>query len=157
MFIAQYYQFLEKSGMREHMQQIQASTLLKCQQQIRTLGTAALKSNEVFWQQSSKQRQEYYPYNPQNLQVALSRVSNYTGCIQRCGVNWLGYRFHFPLLWLPVDKYQCHYQLTDKDEALAWRQLQRNGGFRAPTDATFSCYCLSNLHDQSQYADSDSD
>ena len=123
MFVAQYYEFLGKPGMKEYMQQLQASTLSKCQQHISTMGTAALKANEMFWQQSGKQRREYYPFNPHNLQAALSRVSNYIDCIQHCGVHWIGYRFHFPILWLPSDKYQCHYQLTDRDEALAWRQL----------------------------------
>jgi len=157
MFVAQYYEFLEKPGMKDHMRQLQASTLSKCQQQIRKMGTAALRANEMFWQQSGKERQEYHPFNPSNLQAALSRISNYIDCIQHCGVNWIGYRFHFPILWLPSDRYQCNYQLTATDENLAWRQLQKNGGFRFPTDATFSCYCLSNLHYQSQYTDSDSD
>jgi len=157
MFIAQYHKFLQKPGMQRYIQQLQASTLSKCQQQIRVKGTAALKANVMFWQQSCKERQDYHPFNPDNLQAALSRVPNYIGCIRHCGVNWIGYHFHFPILWLPSEKYQCHYQLAGRDEASTWQHLQNNKGFRAPTDATFSSYCLSNLHAQYQYSDSDSD
>ena len=157
LFISQYYEFLQKPGMHRYMQQLQASILSKCQQHIRVKGNAAMNANVMFWQQSCKERQDYHPFNPHNLQAALSKISNYIGCIQRCGVNWIGYRFHFPILWLPSDKYQCHFQLTNRDEALAWQNLHNNKGFRAPTDSTFSSYCLSNLHAQFQYSDSDSD
>jgi len=157
LFIAQYYEFLQKPGMHRYMQQLQASILSKCQQHIRVKGNAAMNANVMFWQQSCKERQDYHPFNPHNLQAALSRVSNYIRCIQHCGVNWIGYRFHFPSLWLPSEQYQCNFQLTNRDETLAWQHLQNNKGFRAPTDDTFSSYCLSNLHAQSQYSDSDSD
>ena len=143
--------------MNEHIEQLQASILFKCQEHIRLKGPAALEANDIFWQQSCKERQDYHPFNPLNLQAALSRVPKYIECIQHCGVNWIGYHFRFPILWLPSEKYQSHYQLTNREEASAWRQLQTNSGFRAPTDATFSSYCLSNLHCQSQYSDSDSD
>jgi len=157
MFIAQYYEFLQKPGMSEHIEQLQASILFKCQEHIQMKGPAALKANDLFWQHSDKERQDYHPFNPLNFHAALYRVPKYIDCIQHCGVNWIGYHFRFPSLWLPSEKYQNHYLLTDEEEASAWQQLQNNSGFRAPTDATFSSYCLSNLHCQSQYSDSDSD
>ena len=79
-----------------------------------------MKANTMFWQQSCKERQDYHPFSPDNLQAALSRVPNYIRCIRHCGENWIGYHFHFPILWMPSEKYQCHYQLVDRDEAVAW-------------------------------------
>ena len=80
-FVAEYHRFLQKLGMHHYIQQLQASTLLKCLQLIRVKETAALKANTMFWQQSCKERQKYHPFSPDNLQAALSRVPNYIRCM----------------------------------------------------------------------------
>jgi hypothetical protein len=111
----------------------------------------------MFWQQSTEKRQEHNPFNPTNLEIAISRVPSYTKCVQQCAESWIGYQFHFPILWMPAEKYQVHYKLPKKAKTAAWQRLQRVQGFRAPTDITFHSYCLSNLHAQSRYSDSDSE
>jgi hypothetical protein len=156
-FVAEYYKFLKKPGMTQYIRQLQATILQDCQQLIKSTETAALEANNMFWQQSSEKRQEHNPFSPTNLETTISRVSSYIKCVQQCAENWIGYQFHFPILWMPAEKYQVHHKFPKKVETTAWQRLQRVQGFRAPTDNTFHSYCLSNLHAQSRYPDSDSD
>jgi hypothetical protein len=156
-FVTEYYQFLKKPGMTEHVQQLQSTVLQDCQHFIRSTEIAALQANNLFWQQSTEKRQEHNPFSPTNLEIAISRVPNYIKCVQQCAESWIGYRFYFPILWLPAERYQIHYKLPKKTETTAWQRLQRVQGFRAPTDNTSHSYCLSNLHAQSRYSDSDSE
>jgi hypothetical protein len=107
----------------------------------------------MFCQQSSEKRQEHNPFSPTNLETTISRVPSYIKCVE----NWIGYQFHFPIMWMPVEKYQVHHKFPKKVEETTWQSLQRVQGFRAPTDSTFYNYCLSNLHAQSRYPDSNSD
>jgi hypothetical protein len=55
-FVVEYYQFLKKPGMTQYIRQLQATILQDCQQFIKSIETAALKANTMFWQQSSKKR-----------------------------------------------------------------------------------------------------
>ena len=41
------------------------------------------------------------PYCVENFTYAMSRVPSYANCTQRCGTNWLGLRFKFPIIWFP--------------------------------------------------------
>jgi hypothetical protein len=109
------------------------------------------------WQQSTKQRQQHNPFDPTNLEAAISRVPSYIQCIKHCAENWIGYKFYFPLLWLPIETYQVRYKLSKKAETAAWARIQEDQGFKPPTDSTARSYCLSTLHGQSQYGDSDSE
>jgi hypothetical protein len=111
----------------------------------------------MFWQQSTEKRQEHNPFSPTNLEIEISRVPSYIKCVQQCVKSWIGYQFHFPILWMPTEKYQVHYKLPKKVETIVWQRLQRVLGFRAPTDITFNNYFLSNLHAESWYSDSDSE
>jgi hypothetical protein len=156
-FVAEYYQFLKKPGMIQYIRQLQTTVLQDCQQFIKSTEIAALQENNMFWQQSSEKRQEHNPFSPTNLETTISRVPSYIKCVQQCAESWIGYQFHFPILWMPAEKYQVHHKLPKKAETTAWQRLQRVQGFRAPTDNTFHSYCLSNLHAQSRYSDSDSD
>jgi hypothetical protein len=104
-----------------------------------------------------EKRQQHNPFGPTNLEVAISRIPNYIQCVRHCAENWIGYRLYFPILWLPIERYQVSYKLPKKAETAAWQRLQQVQGFRTPTDSTSQSYCLSNLHDQSRYPDSDSE
>jgi hypothetical protein len=156
-FVAEYHQFLKKPGMVQYIRQLQSTVLQDCQQFIKSIETASLKENNMFWQQSSEKRQEHNPFSPTNLETTISRIPTYIKSVQQCAENWIGYQFHFPILWMPAEKYQVHHKFPNKVEAAAWKRLQQVQGFRAPTDSTFYSYCLSNLHAQSQHPDSDSD
>lgn len=154
-FIAQHQQILSKPGMVDHIRKLQAAMLQDCQHYVKTKGALAIKENNLFWEHYPKERQEYHPDNPLNLQVAISRIPYYVKCMGQYAERWIGYRFHFPLLWLPGQQYKTHFKLTKKEELAAWQQLQTIYGFRNKFDNTFHSYYKSNLHSSSQYSDSD--
>ena len=52
------------------------------------------------------------PYYFRNFEQALSRIEGYVGCIRECGVNWLGLKFTFPLIWWPAKTYREDFSLT---------------------------------------------
>jgi hypothetical protein len=156
-FISEYYEVLKKPGVTEHVQQLQSVVIQECQQSINTIEIPALQANNLIWQQSTKQRQQHNPFGPTNLEAAISRVPSYIQCIRHCAENWIGYKFYFPMLWLPIETYQVRYKLSKKAETAAWHRLQEEQGFKPPTDSTARSYCLSTLHGQSQYRDSDSE
>jgi hypothetical protein len=156
-FIAQYQAFLKKKGMTEHVQQLQSAVIQDCERIISAIQVPALQANNLFWQHSTEREQQCNPFYPANLEAAISRVPSYIQCMRQCAENWIGYHFHFPLLWLPIEKYQIIYKLPKKAEKAAWQRIQELQGFRARTDNTAFGYSLSGLHDISRYPDSDSD
>jgi hypothetical protein len=143
--------------MNQYTGKLQATVLQDFQQLIKSIETYSLEANNMFWQQYFEKRQEHNPFSPTNLETTTSQVSSYIKCVQQCAENSIGYQFHFPILWMPAEKYQVHHKLPKKVETVAWKKLQRVQGFRAPKDNTFHSYCLSNLHAKSRYLDSDSD
>jgi hypothetical protein len=156
-FISEYYEVLKKPGVTEHVQQLQSIVLQECQQSISTIEILALQANNLIWKQSTKQRQQHNPFGPINLEAAISRIPSYIQCVRHCAENWIGYKFYFPLLWMPIETYQVSYKLSKKVEIAAWHRLQEEQGFKTPTDSTARSYYLSTLHGQSQYQDSDSE
>jgi len=113
-FIAQHQQNLSKPGMVDHIRKLQAVVLQDCQHYVKTKGALAIKANNLFWEHCPKKIQEYHPYNPLNLQVAISCIPYYVKCMGQCAERWIGYRFHFPLLWLPGQQYKTHFKLTKR-------------------------------------------
>jgi hypothetical protein len=156
-FIAQYHAFLKKKGMTEHVQQLQSEVIQDCERIISAIQIPALQANNLFWQHSTEKRQQCNPFGPANLETTISRVPSYIQCMRHCAENWIGYHFHFPLLWLPIEKYQISYKLPKKAEKAAWQRMQELQGFRTRTDNTAYSYSLSGLHDMSRYPDSDSE
>jgi hypothetical protein len=156
-FIAQYHAFLKKKGMTEHVQQLQSAVIQDCERIISAIQIPALQANNLFWQHSTEKEQQCNPFCPANLEAAISRVPSYIQCMKQCAENWIGYHFHFPLLWLPIEKYQISYKLPKKAEKAAWQRIQELQGFRTRTDNTAFSYSLSGLHDMSRYPDSDSE
>jgi hypothetical protein len=156
-FIAQYRTFLRKKGMTELVQQLQSAVIQDCERIISAIQIPALQANNLCWQHSTEKEHQCNPFGPANLETAISRVPSYIQCMKQCAENWIGYHFHFPLLWLPIEKYQLSYKLPKKAEKAAWQRIQELQGFRARTDNTAFGYSLSGLHDISRYPDSDSD
>jgi hypothetical protein len=146
-FISQYYAFLKKEGMTEHIQQLQSEVIQDCECIINAIKIPALQANNLFWQQSTERRQQYNPFGPANLEAIISRVPSYIQCMRHCAENWIGYGFYFPILWLPIERYQLSYKLPKKAEIAAWQRLQEVQGFRTLTDSTSNSYNLSSLHD----------
>jgi hypothetical protein len=143
--------------MTQYIRQLQTTMLQDFQQFIKSIEITALQANKMFWQQSTEKRQEHNPFSPTNLETTISQVPSYIKCVRQCVERWIGYQFHFPILWMPEDKYQVHHKFPKKSETKTWQRLQCVQGFRAPTDSTFHSYYLSNLHVQSRYPDFDSD
>jgi hypothetical protein len=156
-FISQYYEFLKQPRATEHVQQLQSEVIQDCERIIKSIEIPALQANNLFWQQSTEKRQQHNPFGPANLEVAISRIPKYIQCMRHCAENWIGYQFYFPILWLPIKRYQVSYKLPKKAKTTAWQRLQEVQGFRTLTDSTSQSYSLSNLHDQSRYPDSDSE
>lgn len=75
--------------MCEHIRQLQAAVLKDCQHYVKAKGALALQANNLFWQQDSKERQEYHPFIPHNVEVEISRLPNYVKCIQQCAKKWI--------------------------------------------------------------------
>ena len=65
------------------MWQIQATLLQDYQHFIKAKETIALKENNMFWQQYSKEKQEYNPFSPTNLETIVSKVPEYIKCVQQ--------------------------------------------------------------------------
>lgn len=70
--------------MTDHMRKLQATVLEDCQYYMKTKGALTIKTNNLFWEHCPKERREYHPYNPLNLQVEISRIPNYDKCIRQC-------------------------------------------------------------------------
>jgi hypothetical protein len=75
----------------------------------------ALDGNQLRWEASDDEMKRRDPYGYPKFTHSLSRINNYMDCIMKCGSIWLGLRYIFPLIWLPIRKYQHRYQLR-KDE-----------------------------------------
>ena len=47
-----------------------------------------------------------------NFVVVVTHVLAYAYIIYTLGATYLGIRFKFPLIWLPIEDYQIHYELS---------------------------------------------
>ena len=78
--------------------------------------------------------------------VVVTHVPAYAQIVQSLGALWLGLKFKFPLIWLPIEDYQINYELR-KYESESWvRQLMANQGYRSTDKDTIGAYDLTDLH-----------
>lgn len=123
-FIAAHHSMATNAEMAKHIRQLQAEVLRDCQQYVKQKAPLVVEANKAFWELCPRERQEYHPYNPLNVQAAVVRVPYYVRCVQACAQNWIGYRFHFPLLWLSGQQhYKSQYASTKKQEVATWKQM----------------------------------
>lgn len=59
---------------------------------------------------------------------------------------WIGLRFKFPLIWLPVEEYQSDYHLCDYEEESWSRQLIAIQGYKAPGADIAGAYNFIGFH-----------
>ena len=71
-FIVEHERILREPGMTDHIRKLQATVLEDCQHYFKTKGTLAIKSNNLFWEHCPKERRDYQPFNPLNIQAAIS-------------------------------------------------------------------------------------
>ena len=124
---------------------------------IRRNQTSVVLACKLRWKVSSKVLKSKDPFNPSNFIQALSRVSQYIQCIQACGIHWLGLKFQYLLIWLPVDKYQISYKLSPDQESQWCQNLINTCGYRVHGQEAAYSYNLSNLHEVSALPGLDSD
>ena len=94
----------------------QEEVVTTCLDIIRRNQTNVVIACKLRWKVSSKVLKSKDPFNPPNFIQALSQVSQYIQCIWACGIHWLGLKFQYLLIWLPVDKYQISYKLSPDQE-----------------------------------------
>ena len=68
------------------------------------------------------------PFWAPNFAHALERMPYYVACIHTYGVRWMGLRFQFPLLWLPVAQYTPMYNI----EPNWWKDVVLTEGYKPP-------------------------
>jgi len=122
-FIAQHQIISKDPEMTRHIKQLQEEVLRDCQHYVKTKAPLAIEANKAFWEHCPKERHEYHPYNPLNVHAVVARVPYYVRCVKLCVESWIGYRFHFPLLWLYGQQYKSQFASTKKKEVAAWRQI----------------------------------
>ena len=81
------------------------------------------------WQAASSALRNRDPYCFKNFKHALSRVKGYVGSMKECGVNWLGLKFKFPLIWWSTTPYNMDFSLTRAEEQRCWQYWVTHRGF----------------------------
>ena len=112
----------------------------------------ALEASRSKWDASLRD-----PYCFENFTQTLTWVPGYVKCIQRCGINWLGIRFQFPILWFPDKKYKNRYMLTEKVERHCWEELISCNGYKDMENKPKSSFNITHLHRKIFDLDLDSD
>ena len=80
----------------------------------------ALEGIQRRWQATSSTLRNRDPYYYKNFKHALYRVEGYVGCMKECGVNWMGLKFKFPLIWWLAKLYREDFSLTKAEEKKCW-------------------------------------
>ena len=76
----------------------------------------------------------------------MSRVLGYIKCMEYAGLNWLGLRFIFPLIWWPGMNYKGIYRMTKKVERDCWSTLIMRNGFLQLEEEPEPSFNLTNFH-----------
>ena len=113
-----------------------------CVGQITKFRQEALDSCQKRWMLSSLAVRGREPFGAPNFACALERMLRYVACIHTCGVIWMGLRFRFPLLWLPVEKYTLSYNV----EPDWWKDVVLKEGYKPPGTEMAAEYDLTQLH-----------
>ena len=66
------------------------------------------------------------PFGAPNFARVLPRVPRYVACVQTSEIQWMGLRFQFPTIWLPVEDYTLAY-IVSKDW---WEEVLLSDGFK---------------------------
>ena len=92
-----------------------------------------------------------------NFKHVLLIVEGYIECMRKCGVNWLGLKFKFPLNWWPTRSYRDDFSLTKTEEKKCWKYWVAHNGYLEGRESPKSSYNFSSLHERGTVPDSDSD
>lgn len=82
-----------------------------CLNQVAMMKSRALKGCLKRTEASSAELLKGDPFSFQNLMVVVTHVPTSTQIVQSLGAFWLGLKFKFPLIWLPIEDYHINYEL----------------------------------------------
>lgn len=86
------------------------------------------------------------PFAFQNSVVTFTHVPTYAQVINTLGTSWLGLRFKFPLIFLPIEEFQVRYGMSEyEEESWTW-QVMSNQGYIFPDEDTTDAYDFTDLH-----------
>ena len=130
----------------QQLKDLQSKVITTYVQTISKQQQYALEGSEHRWQASSPSLKERDPYCFGNFKQDLLRVLGYVGCIKACGPLWLGLKFNFPLIWLPVRPYKSNYILTGWKERQYWEEWIACNRFVCSWEASECSFNLTNNH-----------
>jgi len=67
--------------------------------------------------------------------------------MRKCGVNWLGIKFKFPLIWWPTKPYREYFSLKKTEERQCWKYWVAHNGYLDGRESPESSYNFSSLHE----------
>ena len=134
---------------------LQEEVISTCTNYISRHQQVALEGSKHRWEATSSALRSWDPYCFKNFKHALSRVKGYVGSMRECGINWLGLKFKFPLIWWPAKPYNMDFSLTRAEEQRCWKYWVTHRGFLKKDEVLESPYNFSSLHEQSSVQDSD--
>ena len=115
---------------------------------------SSLQGSSQRWEFSTLSLREKDPFCFENFKYALSRVLGYVKCMESYGLNWLGLRFIFTLIWCPGRDYKGTYRMTKKSERDCWGALIMSNGFLQLGEVPESSFNFINFHRKSLESDS---
>ena len=134
--------------------ELQENFISTCVRNISKHQQLALEGIQHRWKAASSTLRNRDPYCYKNFKHALSRVDGYVGCMKECGVNWLGLKLKFPLIWWPTKPYKEYFSLTKVEEQMCWRYWVVHKGFLEKKGMPKFPYNFSSLHERSTMPDS---
>jgi len=106
----------------------------------------SLIASKMRWTISTNSVKEREPFDYGNFKAAASQLITYNNIILREGPYWLGCRFRSPIIWYPLEGYQCNYEFPEGHENSSFAILARHHSFRTDKEAFFPAYFLTTLH-----------
>ena len=147
--LARYKSVLSSPSQEQHIIKLQQEVISTCTKFISRQQKVALDGSQHRWQAASSALRNRDPYCFKNFKHALSRVKGYVGCMEECGVNWLGLKFKFPLIWWPAEPYNMDFSMTRAEEQRCWHYWVIHRGFPEADKKPQFPYNFSSLHEQS--------
>ena len=77
--------------------------------------------------------------------------------MKKCGVNWLGLKFKFPLIWWKARSYRDDFSLAKVDEKQCWKYWVAHNEYLYGKEPPKLSYNFSSLHERGTVPASDSD
>ena len=96
-------QRLTSSINAQQLVELQEQVISTCVSQISKQQHLDLEGSKHIWQDYPSSMKKRDPYFFKNFKQVLLRVQGYVDCMKKCGVNWLGLKFKFPLIWCHQD------------------------------------------------------